>query len=185
MYLIVNEYRNDARFNTRYNRFSTAKEPVIIAGVAPKRNVFVGKHFADLTTKKSKYFLPTSYINWKINTRPWPKTLQKDTIQLSQMSFTTSVTPHEVDDCLCNFLQTDKFHVVCTWKLTSFTLSAHVLSTKITDCWHCFLVYLSEPCFLITRPSSCFVFHLPNVLLTQNFVYPTLFLFGATSSRHK
>ena len=27
----------------------------------------------------------------------------------------------------------------------------------------------------ITQPLSCFVFHLPNILLTQNFVYPTLF----------
>ena len=27
----------------------------------------------------------------------------------------------------------------------------------------------------ITQPLSCFVFHLPNLLLTQNFVYPTLF----------
>jgi hypothetical protein len=25
----------------------------------------------------------------------------------------------------------------------------------------------------ITQPSSCFVYHLPNLLLTQNFVYPT------------
>jgi hypothetical protein len=27
----------------------------------------------------------------------------------------------------------------------------------------------------ITQPLSCFLFHLPNLLLTQNFVYPTLF----------
>jgi hypothetical protein len=27
-----------------------------------------------------------------MNTHPWPKTLQKDTVQLSHMSFTTSVT---------------------------------------------------------------------------------------------
>jgi hypothetical protein len=26
----------------------------------------------------------------------------------------------------------------------------------------------------ITQPVSCFVFHLPNLLLTENFVYPTL-----------
>jgi hypothetical protein len=29
--------------------------------------------------------------------------------------------------------------------------------------------------FFITQPLSCFVFHLPNLLLTQNFVYPTFF----------
>jgi hypothetical protein len=44
------------------------------------------------TIKKPKVFLPNSNINKKISTHPWPKTLQKDTIQLSHMSFTTSVT---------------------------------------------------------------------------------------------
>jgi hypothetical protein len=29
--------------------------------------------------------------------------------------------------------------------------------------------------YFITLPLSCFVFHLPNLLLTPNFVYPTLF----------
>jgi hypothetical protein len=29
--------------------------------------------------------------------------------------------------------------------------------------------------FYITQPLSCCFFHLPNLLLTQNFVYPTLF----------
>jgi hypothetical protein len=40
----------------------------------------------------------------------------------------------------------------------------------------------SESCFwndnkflFNTQPLSCFVFHLPNLLLTQNFVYPTFF----------
>ena len=41
--------------------------------------------------------------------------------------------------------------------------------------------YSSKSCFgndnnfFITQPLSCFVFHLPNLLVTQNFVYPTLF----------
>ena len=43
------------------------------------------------------------------------------------------------------------------------------------------LQYFSESCFgndnkfLLPNPLSCFVFHLPNLLLTQNLVYPTLF----------
>jgi hypothetical protein len=42
---------------------------------------------------------PTLNINLKMNTHPWPKSLQKDTIQLSHMSFTTLITP------CCNFLK--------------------------------------------------------------------------------
>jgi hypothetical protein len=42
--------------------------------------------------KSKKKYYPTSNINQKINTHPWAKTLQKDAIQLSHMSFTTSVT---------------------------------------------------------------------------------------------
>ena len=43
------------------------------------------------------------------------------------------------------------------------------------------LQYLSESSFgndntfFITQPLSCFVFHLPNLLLTQDFVYPNIF----------
>jgi hypothetical protein len=48
--------------------------------VAPKRNVFLGKNFADPTIKKSKYVLPNHKYQLKINTHPWPKTLQKDTV---------------------------------------------------------------------------------------------------------
>ena len=29
--------------------------------------------------------------------------------------------------------------------------------------------------FLFTQPLRCFIFHLSNLLLTQNFVYPTIF----------
>jgi hypothetical protein len=62
-------------------------------GVAPKRNVFRGKNFADPTIKKvKKIWLPNLKYQLKNNTHPWPKTSQKDDIQLSHMSFTTSVT---------------------------------------------------------------------------------------------
>jgi hypothetical protein len=60
--------------------------------VAPKRNVFRGKNFADPTIKKSKISLPNLKYQLKNNYPPLAKNLKKDTIQLSHMSFTTSVT---------------------------------------------------------------------------------------------
>jgi hypothetical protein len=61
--------------------------------VASKRTVFLGKNVADPTINKSKLnFLTNLKYQLKIDAHPWPKTLQKDTIQLSHMSFTTSVT---------------------------------------------------------------------------------------------
>ena len=45
-------------------------------GVTQKRNLFLVK----ILLKSPKD--PTSNINQKINTHPWPRTLQKDTIQL-------------------------------------------------------------------------------------------------------
>jgi hypothetical protein len=38
--------------------------------MAPKRNVFLGKHFADLAIKKSKRFLAN--LKYQTNTHPWP-----------------------------------------------------------------------------------------------------------------
>jgi hypothetical protein len=62
-------------------------------GVAPtERNVFLGKNFPHYPTiKKSTQLLPNFKYQLKNNYPPWA-TLQKDTIQLSHMSFTTSVT---------------------------------------------------------------------------------------------
>jgi hypothetical protein len=52
----------------------------------------------------------------------------------------------------------------------------------IWHCWHWFLVSnisvshaLEMTITFITQPLSCFAFHVPNLLLTQNFVYTTLF----------
>jgi hypothetical protein len=53
----------------------------------------------------------------------------------------------------------------------------------ICHCWHFFLVFniwvsqASEMTrhFYYTQPLSCIDFHLPNLLLTENFVHPTLF----------
>jgi hypothetical protein len=51
--------------------------------------------------------------------------------------------------------------------------------STVYDCWHCFLVFnicLSHALKIgTTQPLSCFVFHLNNLLLIQNFVYATLF----------
>jgi hypothetical protein len=77
----------------------------------------------------------------------------------------------------------------CKCNTNACILKAHSPSKSVSsiwaslvltyDCWHCFLVsnisvsHALE--MIITQPLSCFVFHLPNLLLTQNFVYPTLF----------
>jgi hypothetical protein len=53
---------------------------------------FVAKILLTQPLKSQKFDYPTSNINLKINTHPLPKTLQKDTFQLSHVSITTSVT---------------------------------------------------------------------------------------------
>jgi hypothetical protein len=61
--------------------------------LGPKRNVFLGKRFANPTIKKSKYFLPSLKYQLKNKHPPMAKNFNgKNTIQLSHMSFTTSVT---------------------------------------------------------------------------------------------
>jgi hypothetical protein len=60
--------------------------------VAPKRNIFLGKKFPNPNIKKSQKILPNLKYQLKNNTHSWSNTSQKDTIQLSHMSFTTSVT---------------------------------------------------------------------------------------------
>jgi hypothetical protein len=57
-----------------------------------REKIFVGKILLTQPLKSKKFDYPTLNINYKINTHPWPKTLEKDTIQLSHVSFTTSVT---------------------------------------------------------------------------------------------
>jgi hypothetical protein len=64
----------------------------MVGGWHRKEMFFVAKILLTQPLKSHKFDYPTSKINSKINTHPWPKTLQKDTIQLSHMSFTTSVT---------------------------------------------------------------------------------------------
>jgi hypothetical protein len=60
--------------------------------LVPKKIFFLGKNVADPTIK-SQNFLPNLKYQLKIKYPPLAKNwLQKDTIQLSHMSFTTSVT---------------------------------------------------------------------------------------------
>jgi hypothetical protein len=75
-------------------------------------------------------------------------------------------------------------HVVCTCTLFGDTICLLTNWIYCIDIWLLTLLfslqYLIEPCFgnditiFITQPSSQVFFHLPNLLLTQNFVYPTL-----------
>jgi hypothetical protein len=67
------------------------KLPSTIGQGLMKRNIFPGKTFADPSIKKQKKFTQLQISIKKINTHPWLKNLQKHTIQLSHMSFTTSV----------------------------------------------------------------------------------------------
>jgi hypothetical protein len=108
-----------------------------------KRNVFLGKHLADPTNKKSIFFYPTSNINYKIKYPPL---------------VVTHICPlpllwHEFDNCLCNFLQSKVsccLHMYFLWRhhllLTNrkmikivTLIDSHIVLPY--DCWHCFLVF--------------------------------------------
>jgi hypothetical protein len=95
---------------------------------------------------------------------------------------------HKFDNCLCNFLQSIKFHVVCTCTffgdticlLTNRKMIKMVTLIDLHDC--CILIFniwvsrALEMTINFYYPTlELFVFHLPNLLLTYNFVYPTLF----------
>jgi hypothetical protein len=111
---------------------------------------------------------------------------------------------HEFDKCLGNFLQSK---VSCC--LHMYSLWRHHLPPDISendqdndsddwftyriDIWlltvlFVFNIWLGHALEMtinfISQPLSCFVFHLPDLLLTQNFVYPTL-LSSVPASRHK
>jgi hypothetical protein len=75
---------------------------------------------------------------------------------------------------------------ICLLTNRKMTKIATLIDLHIVLTYDCMLTllfslrYLNESCFendntfLFIRPLSCFVFHLSNLLLTQNFVYPTL-----------
>jgi hypothetical protein len=82
-------------------------------GVAPKRNVFFGKHFADPTIKKSKLFLPHLKYQFKNKYPPMAKNFTK-----GYHSIVIHVLYHFCDTSLiitaCAIFCSVKFHVVCT-----------------------------------------------------------------------
>jgi hypothetical protein len=142
--------------------------------MALKRNNSLGKNFAEL--KSSNVCLANLKYQLKMNTHPWPKTLQKDTVQLSHMH----VLYHFCDMSLitaCAIFCSLKFHVVCTCTFFGDTiclLTNRKISKTVTlidwftyciDMWLLKLLfslqYLSESCFgndnkfLLSIPLRC------------------------------
>ena len=132
-------------------------------GVAPKRNVFRGKTFAD----------PTSNINSKINTHPLAKNVTK-----GYHSVVTDVLYHFCDTSLitdCKMFCSLKFQVVCTCTFFGDTICLPTnrkmikIVTLIDS--HIVLTYDNWNCFQLV--SNISVSH----ALEINFYYPTLELF--------
>jgi hypothetical protein len=170
--------------------------------VAPKRNVFLGKHFANPTInlKSPKKIYPTS----KINTHPWPKTLPK-----VYHSVVTHVLYHFCDTSLitaCVIFSSLKFRVGCTCTFFGDTIclmtNRKMMKIETLIDLHIVLTYwLSTLIFSLIRylSESCFgndnKFLLPNpwvvlLFITQRFIHskfclPNPFLFGVTPHPHK
>jgi hypothetical protein len=119
----------------------------------------------------------------------------KDTIiQLSHMSFTTLWLEFDI---ACAIFCSLKFHVVSMhmyflWrhhlppdKMIKIVTLIDLYIILTYDCWHCFIVFniwvshaLEMAIFFYHPTLELFGFHLPNLLLTQNFCLPNSFLFG-------
>jgi hypothetical protein len=159
--------------------------------VAPKRNVFRVKNVADPTIKKTKIWLPNLKYQLKNN---YPCTLGQKLnkrIPFSCHTCPLSLQWHEFDNGLWNFLQSKVsccLHMYFLWKHNLFCENDQDSDsdwfTYCIDKWLLTLLfslqYFSGSCFgndnkfLLLNPWVVF-FHLPNLLLTQNFVYPTFF----------
>jgi hypothetical protein len=85
--------------NICIGNYSLVSDWSFMAGVAPKRNIFACQN---LFLHNFKY----RSIKNKYTPKPWPKTLQKDAVQLSHMCF--PLLWHEFDNCLCNLLSFEK-----------------------------------------------------------------------------
>ena len=134
-------------------------------GVPLNRNLFLVKGFLTQSLKSHNWnvFYPISNINKKIPT-PGQKLYKR-------IPFSCHICPlpllwHEFDNCLCNFLQSK----VSCCRHMYFLWRHHLPPDKSENDQDKSLLL----CFSFTQ-LYCFVFHLPNLLLTQNFVYPTLF----------
>jgi hypothetical protein len=141
-------------------------------------SVFVGETFADPTIKKSKYFLSNLKYQLKNKYPPLAKNIAK-----GYHSVVTHVLYH-----FCDMSLMTACVIFC--KLTSFTLSAHVLSWEtpfaswqirkwprwlwVSDWWfiHIILTYNCWHCFLVFNIWVSYALE-----MTMHFYYPTLELF--------
>jgi hypothetical protein len=110
-----------------------------------------GKSFLLIQSLKSRnYFLPN--LKYQLDTNGWPKTLQKGTVQLSHMSYHTSVTwvwlcnflLCKVSCCTCIFCG-DTICLLTNRKMikTVTLIDLHIVLTY--DCWHCvFKIWVSH-----------------------------------------
>jgi hypothetical protein len=155
--------------------------------VAPKRNVFRGKNFANPTIKKSKIWLPNLKYQLKNEYPPLAKNFTK-----GYHSVVTHVLYHFCDMSLitaCAIFCSLKFHIVCTctffgdticlltnWKMIKIVtlIDSHIVLTY--DSWHCFLV--------VSNISVSHALEMTIIFYYSKCCLPNPFLFCATP-RHK
>ena len=128
--------------------------------------------------------VPNVFLNWKINTHPWPKTLQK----LIPFSCHTCPLPllwHEFDNCLCNFLQSNVSCVLHMYFLWRHHLppdkSENVQDTDSDWFTYCIDIWLLTLLFSLqylseSRFGNDNKFLLPNPWVVLFFIYPTFYL---------
>ena len=86
--------------------------------------------------------------------------------------FHTSIKYILLHTCMCVW----EHACLAAWHWLMVMISLESLSLGSNISVKCLLYFSLEMTInFITQPLSCFVFHLPNLLLTQNLVYPTLF----------
>jgi hypothetical protein len=90
----IYKFTSTATFFSKLLVFQNTKSKVIICGGGgtEEKSITITTNFDDPNIKKLKFCLPILNYQLKNEDPPLPKTLQRDTIQLSHMSFTTSVT---------------------------------------------------------------------------------------------
>jgi hypothetical protein len=140
---------------------------------------FLVKNLADPTIKNSKSFLANQYC-----TRIPGQKLYKRIPFICHMLLL--LLWHEFDNCLWNYVVNYFLwrHHLPPDKSENDQNSDSDLHIVLTyDCWHCVLVFniwvsqaLEMTIHFFTQPFALFCFSfIPNLLLTRNFVYPTLF----------
>jgi hypothetical protein len=163
----------------------TRHSSLFMAGVGRhRREIFFIKNFTDSNHGKSNWnILPNLKYQLTNKYPPLTKNLHSVVTHVLYHFW------HEFDNCLFNILQSKVSDVVCTctflktsfasWQIGKWSIDWLIdwlidLDIVLTDdCWHCLLVFntwvshvLEMTINFITQPLSCFVFHLPNLLLT-------------------